>query len=153
MRMFVLVVMACLFVRDARAEAAVDPCAVAAESGGQATLNACAMQKFHAAEQELQDVLSDIRSEYACHPLFLKKLSQSHSLWRQWRDAELETRFPVEEGTDPKATWGSSFAMTATDFMIELTHARTAYLRQWLDGREEGDLSAGSIRWKHQPPC
>jgi len=131
-------------------EVSADPC-VDADRGIQLALNLCEAQKLEQAEQALADVLAQIRQRYAGEKLFLVRLEKAQLAWAQLRDADLEARFPVDEGDQPSQVWGSSYGMVAARFLADMTRARTTYLQQWLDGIDEGDLSAGSIHWKQQP--
>jgi uncharacterized protein YecT (DUF1311 family) len=116
--------------------------------GNQVELDACSADDFAAAQRELNDVYGSILVQYKDDPLFLKKLKIAQALWVKLRDAEVEARFPVTDGENPGIVWGSSYPMIVTYYRAELTRQRIQHLRIWLDGAEEGDLSAGSVRMK-----
>jgi uncharacterized protein YecT (DUF1311 family) len=116
--------------------------------GSQQQLNACAAEDFARADKELNGVYKQILSEYKDNPLFLEKLKAAQRLWVQLRDAEVEARFPVAKSERGTQVWGSSYPMSVDGYRAELTKQRTRQLHLWLDGLPEGDLSAGSVRWK-----
>lgn len=60
-----------------------------------------------------------------------------------FRDAELKAVFPDPESME---AYGSVFLMCNAMWLEELTRARAKQLRVWLDGVEEGDVCAGSVR-------
>ena len=116
--------------------------------GNQLELDACAANDEAAADKELNAVYRQILVEYKDEPLFLEKLKAAEELWIKLRDAEVEARFPIADGENPLHAWGSSYPMSFAYYRAELTRERTKHLRIWLDGIEEGDLSAGSVHWK-----
>lgn len=116
------------------------------EKGTQAELDQCAAGDYAQADQELNRVWKDIQTRYADQPLFLKKLKAAQLLWLQFRDAEVEAKYPLEKGDDARGQYGSSYPMCVGQFKAELTRARTRDLRAWLVGGAEGDVCMGSLK-------
>ena len=100
---------------------------------------------FEKADYELNEVYQLILSDYADNQTFISSLKESQRLWIRFRDTELEMRYP---GDDKRLQYGSVYSMCAEQFLAQLTNKRTATLRQWIDGVQEGDVCAGSIKIK-----
>jgi uncharacterized protein YecT (DUF1311 family) len=118
------------------------------DTGIQPAMNECERRKLEQAELEMATVLAQIGEAYADEKLFLDKLLVAQQRWADWRDAELEAKFPLAEGEDPARVYGSIFPMVWSQHQAELTRQRTIQLRVWLDGIEEGDVAAGSVHTK-----
>jgi uncharacterized protein YecT (DUF1311 family) len=65
-------------------------------------------------------------------------------LWIQFRDAEMKMKYPERED----GYYGSVYPMCWSMYLTQLTTERITTLKQWLDGTEEGDVCAGSVRIK-----
>jgi uncharacterized protein YecT (DUF1311 family) len=115
-------------------------------SPSQAGLNACAASELTKADQQLNKVWKAILVKYKDQPVFLEKLKASQKLWLQFRDAEVAAHFPVGKGEDAASQYGSSYPMCVTQLQTELTQQRTQQLQAWLNGAQEGDVCAGSIK-------
>lgn len=105
-------------------------------------MNACAGDELAAADAELNRVYQAILEKYKDDSLFIEKLRAAQRAWLAYRDAELEAKFPPSDGH------GSVFPMCAAQHKAKLTRERVAKLREWLDGVEEGEVCAGSVRHK-----
>lgn len=114
----------------------------------QSQLNACADQDFLAADKLLNEVYQQILREYADDPLFLERLRDAQRAWLQFRDAQIAALFPHQD--DGQVHYGSLFPMCKAGWLAELTDQRIEQLRLWLEGSEEGDGCAGSIRVREQ---
>ncbi|HET6433812.1 lysozyme inhibitor LprI family protein [Dyella sp.] len=114
----------------------------------QAGLNACAGAGFAQADAELNRVWRAIVAKYADQPLFLARLKTAQRAWLAFRDTELGARFPLAPGQQAGVQYGSAFPMCESQQKARLTEQRTAQLRAWLDGVEEGDVCSGSIKHK-----
>ncbi|GGA35352.1 lysozyme inhibitor LprI family protein [Dyella nitratireducens] len=112
----------------------------------QAGLNACAASELTKANQQLNKVWKAILVKYKDQPVFLEKLKASQKLWLQFRDAEVAAHFPVGKGEDPSAQFGSVYPMCVSQLQTDLTQQRTQQLQAWLNGAQEGDVCAGSIK-------
>jgi uncharacterized protein YecT (DUF1311 family) len=126
------------------------PAAVVADSdcwdsaATQTEMNACADQDYIAADKMLNEVYQEILREYADDPAFLDRLRDAQRAWLLFRDAQVAALFPHQD--EAQAYYGSLFPMCKASWLTELTQQRTEQLRLWLEGSEEGDACAGSIR-------
>lgn len=112
----------------------------------QLDLNAQAGAEFAAADAELNRVYQQIRSRYRGEQQFLNKLRDAQRAWIAFRDAELEAIYPPPASGSMQQAYGSILPMCLAEQKARLTRERTAQLRRWLDGVEEGDPCAGSVR-------
>jgi uncharacterized protein YecT (DUF1311 family) len=92
------------------------------------------------AERELNTTYQGILKKYADDPEFIGRLRTAQRAWVKFRDAQLQMKFP------PSAQAGSVAPMCYASYKAELTQARTRELKVWLDGIEEGDVCAGSVK-------
>jgi len=113
-----------------------------AEAQTQLAMNECAGQELRAADAELNRIYKKLRETYAGDPVFLEKLKLAQRAWIALRDGELEAKFPSPNKSD----YGSIFPLCASQYLSGLTRKRIADLRVWLDGVQEGDACAGSVR-------
>lgn len=97
------------------------------------------------ADKELNSVYQKVRKTYKDDPLFLAKLKVAQRAWIQFRDAHMDSRYPL-----PQDQYGSIFGECWCGELASFTEARTRELRQWLKGTEEGDGCSGSYKWDHQ---
>jgi len=97
------------------------------------------------AEKEINTVYQKILREYSSDKAFIKNLKAAQRLWIQFRDAEIKARFPNQT----PGYYGSVYAVCVSNLKTELTNERIKTLNVWLNGIEEGDVCAGSIRKKH----
>jgi uncharacterized protein YecT (DUF1311 family) len=106
----------------------------------QSDLNNSAGKDNANAERELNATYQGILKKYADDPAFIGRLRTAQRAWLKFRDAQLEMRFP------PSDLAGSAEPMCYASYKAELTQARTRELKVWLDGIEEGDVCAGTIK-------
>jgi hypothetical protein len=57
-----------------------------------------------------------------------------------------KARYPLSEGEDPLQKYGSVYPSCVAIAKTELTIARNQQLRMWIEGLEEGEVCAGSVR-------
>ncbi len=108
----------------------------------QIEMNRCAGVEFSAVDFELNRVYKKIQEIYKNDRIFLEKLKTSQLVWIKLRDADIELKYPHSEGP---SYYGSVFPMCASGFKTRLTMQRAEFLKQWLNGEEEGDVCMGSI--------
>lgn len=101
--------------------------------GSQAALNACAADAARSADDELNAVYRQVIACRANEPAFIGNLRNAQRLWIQFRDAELETRFPVPEGANERVLYGSMYPMHWLSEKERLTKERTVQLRRLMD--------------------
>ena len=105
--------------------------------GNQLELNACALDDFTKADDELNRTYQALIKSEADEKLFINKLRLAQKAWLAFRDADLEARFACAE-EDPRFCWGSMYPMLFLLRKAELTRERTRHLQQLLvDGRDE----------------
>jgi uncharacterized protein YecT (DUF1311 family) len=119
---------------------------VCRQDGAQLELNQCAADDFKRADKELNRVWKEIQAKYADQPLFLKKLTTAQRFWLQFRDAELEAKFPIEKQENARIQYGSVYPMCWNGYKAGLTNARVRDLKIWLTGGQEGDACLGSVK-------
>jgi uncharacterized protein YecT (DUF1311 family) len=117
----------------------------------QVELNSCADKEYAAADAELNRVYQGILKRYKDDPKFIAKFRESQRAWLKYRDAELDARFPHADEGKSTHYYGSIFPMCASQYQAQLTRERIAKLAEWLDGTEEGDVCAGSVKLKTEP--
>jgi uncharacterized protein YecT (DUF1311 family) len=100
---------------------------------------------YATAEKEINTVYQKILREYSSDKAFIKNLKAAQRLWIQFRDAEIKARFPNQT----PGYYGSVYAVCVSNLKKELTNERIKTLSVWLNGIEEGDVCAGSVRKKH----
>lgn len=101
--------------------------------------------EFKKADAELNRTYKKILSEYKGDKIFLEKLKKAQRAWLTYRDAHIESAYPVE---DKAAEYGSVYGMCNCTMKKDLTEQRTKILKQWLIGTREGDVCSGSIKSK-----
>jgi uncharacterized protein YecT (DUF1311 family) len=107
----------------------------------QSEMTYAALQDYKLADTALNEVYNKILKEYKADKTFIRNLKESQSLWIKFRDAEVKLKFP-----DYSSKPGTVRSMCQLFLLKDLTEARTAFLKKWLDGAEEGDVCAGSIK-------
>ena len=98
----------------------------------------CAQLK--SAKVEMEEVLSKIQKKKRDEPAFLKAMSKSQQVWKEYVDAELTMQFPSKNPAD----YGSVLPMCQCVSRLDLIQERIATLRQWLEPAVEGDVCVGS---------
>ena len=109
----------------------------------QQEMNAKAGRDLDKAEKELNSVYKKILRVYADDTVFIRKLRIAERLWMQFRDAQIEMKYPA----DPM-DYGTVFPMCEAMYREHLTLERIETLREWTEEREEGDVCTGSVRTK-----
>ncbi|MGD8176784.1 lysozyme inhibitor LprI family protein [Marinimicrobium sp. ARAG 43.8] len=122
---------------------AATPCTTSATGENPDGKSTDTTMSFQEADAELNRVYQQIRAAYADDDAFLGKLKKAQQAWITLRDADLEARFPAD---NKQAYYGSVYATCAANVKTTATIERIAFLQQWLDGVEEGETCAGSIR-------
>jgi len=90
------------------------------------------------ADKQLNVVYRSLLKRYAGDTNFLNNLKASQRIWIQFRDAEMQLKYPDQHRS-------SDIQMCWLFYQTELIEARTKALRIWLDGEEEGDICSGSV--------
>jgi uncharacterized protein YecT (DUF1311 family) len=117
-----------------------------AQTDTQLDLNRDAGSALKAADAELNRIYREIRRRYRDEPLFLDKLERAQDARLKFRNAELEALYRPTSDGDPRIACGSMYPMRYASAMEQLIKERSAQLRTWLDGVQEGDTCTGSMR-------
>lgn len=99
---------------------------------------------YQLADKELNIVYQRILNEYQTDTLFIENLKASQRIWVTFRDAELKVKYPESE----PGYYGSIYPVCVSNYLEGLTRERIKTLKIWLEGIEEGDVCAGSVRRK-----
>lgn len=110
----------------------------------QTEMNTEAYKDFEKVDNELNQTYKKILVEYKSDTAFIKNLKVSQRIWITFRDAELKMKYPDRE----PGYYGSIYPVCRAEYLKELTLARIKTLRIWLEGIEEGDACAGSVKTK-----
>jgi uncharacterized protein YecT (DUF1311 family) len=98
---------------------------------------------FKKADAELNKTYKQIMTEYKADKIFVEKLKKAQKAWLSYRDAHIESVYPVD---DKSSYYGSVYGMCYCNAKKELTEQRTKMLKQWVDGVEEGNACSGSVK-------
>jgi uncharacterized protein YecT (DUF1311 family) len=109
----------------------------------QMQLNKEACDEYKKADAEMNDVYRRINRDYRDNPGFIGALKKAQLAWIRYRDVHLESIFPG----DP-SQYGSINPMCRCTNLAEITKERTRVLKRWVEGIEEGDVCAGSVKAK-----
>jgi uncharacterized protein YecT (DUF1311 family) len=115
-----------------------------AYSQTQAEMNKEMMDSFEKTDKDLNDVYKKILIEYKSDTIFIKNLKASQRIWISFRDAELKMKYPERA----PGWYGTIQPVCKYNYLEELTKERIKTLKAWIDGTEEGDGCAGSIKFK-----
>jgi uncharacterized protein YecT (DUF1311 family) len=108
-------------------------------------LNQCAGSDLDATDKELNKVYQQILKKYADDPVFIAKFKAAQRAWLQFRDAELAAVYPHE--SEP-AYYGSVLPMCHAGEKARITFLRVKELKRWAEGIDEGEVCAGSVKFK-----
>ncbi|MBU3666115.1 MAG: DUF1311 domain-containing protein [Chthoniobacterales bacterium] len=117
-----------------------------AQGQTQLEMNGQAAEGLREADDELNTTYRKLLEEYAGDEAFIASLKEAQRCWVAFRDAQLQMKYPERE----PGYYGSIQPMCEADYLAELTQERTAALKVWLEGVEEGDACAGSVKTKEQ---
>jgi len=106
-------------------------------------MNEGACAEYKQADREMNRVYLKIVSDYRGRLAFIKALKKAQLAWLRYRDAHVESIFPGDA-----SQYGSVSTMCRCGSLAEITKERTQTLNRWLEGVEEGDVCAGSVRIK-----
>jgi len=95
-------------------------------------MNKDAYGLFQSADKELNEVYNQILSEYKKDEIFIENLRKAQNIWIQFRDAELNMKFPDYPGNH----YGSMHPVCRAFYLRDLTENRTETLRAWLEIEE-----------------
>jgi uncharacterized protein YecT (DUF1311 family) len=111
----------------------------------QLEMNKEACDHYKQADADLNQTYQTVLREHAGDRIFLAALRKAQLAWVRFRDAHLESLYP-----GVASQYGSVNPMCRCNQLETLTKERTKVLRQWVEGIEEGDVCAGSVKSKDE---
>jgi len=108
-------------------------------------MNMDAYHSFQKADSELNAIYKKILRLYKSDTIFIKNLKKSQSIWIQFRDAEMEMKYP----NYGSGYYGSMQPMCYGYYKEELTRQRIKRLMEWLIGIDDKDGCRGSALSKY----
>ena len=102
-------------------------------------------RQYDSTEAELKLLNDQILLAYRADTEFIEKFKKAQLAWNRFKEAYLESLYPAK---DKLQTYGSAYRRCYLVAVIELNRYRIGQLRVWVDGREEGDVCSGSIKWR-----
>lgn len=108
----------------------------------QAEMNKEASAEFNESDKQLNEIYKTILSEYKTDTFFVENLKKSQRIWIQFRDAEMEMKYP----NYPEKIYGSIHPTCRAFYLKELTDNRIKTLNIWVSGTAEGEVCNGSVR-------
>ena len=109
----------------------------------QLQMNEASCAEYKQADKEMNRVYLKIVSDYRRDPVFIKALKKAQLAWLRYRDAHVDSIFP-----GAASQYGSVSTMCRCGSLSEITKERTQTLNRWLEGIDEGDVCAGSVKVK-----
>jgi len=110
----------------------------------QGEMNQDAASEFKAADNELNAIYQQILEDYADDEAFIANLKEAQRCWIAFRDAQMKMKYPDREA----GYYGSIQPMCEAMYLAELTQDRIKALKVWIEGVEEGDMCAGTVKVK-----
>ncbi len=99
-------------------------------------------KSYRKSDDQLNKIYQEILVEYHQDKLFISKLRRAQRAWIAFTDAHIDSVYPL-----PNA-YGSVNKICRCQIMNELIQARIQQLKKWVDGFEEGEVCAGSVKIK-----
>ena len=113
----------------------------------QLEMNQCFGAAYKSADGEMNAVYQQVLQAYSGDRKFIENLKASQRAWVAFRDAEMEAVYP---SSNKQAEYGSVYPVCRSKQLETLTRERTKQLQVWLNGVEEGDVCAGSVKTREQ---
>lgn len=110
----------------------------------QGEMNQDAATEFQAADKKLNSIYRKLLADYADDDAFIAGLKEAQRRWIVFRDAQLKMKYPDRE----PGYYGSMQPLCEAMYLTELTQDRIKTLEVWIDGVEEGDACAGTVKTK-----
>ncbi|KEO75578.1 lysozyme inhibitor LprI family protein [Anditalea andensis] len=92
----------------------------------------------------LNEIYQTVLLNYQSDTIFINNLKKSQHLWLQFRESEMEMKYPDY----PENYYGSMHHTCKALYKKELTETRVETLQKWITGIEEGDICLGSVRMR-----
>lgn len=97
--------------------------------------------EYGKADAEMNAIYRQVLEMYKDEVEFLPSFRKAQRAWLAYRDAHLDSLYP-----GPATEYGSILPTCRCLTLTDLTRERTELLQKWIDGAQEGDACAGSIR-------
>jgi uncharacterized protein YecT (DUF1311 family) len=110
----------------------------------QSEMNQAACESYKKADAQLNRIYNQILNDYAGDKNFIEKMRAAERAWIVFRDAHVNSIYP---DPSPQA-YGGVNPMCRCAILEQLTNDRIKMLREWTDGVAEGDVCAGSHKFK-----
>ncbi len=104
-----------------------------------------AESRYEAADKKLNQIYREILTKYKNDKVFLASLIKAEKAWLAFREAELEARYPADDGNK----YGRESVACKLQEKEALTLDRVKQIEPWLTGIEEGNVCLGSYKPKH----
>ena len=104
-----------------------------------------AINSSEKADRELNFVYRKILSDYREERIFIRKFRVAHQAWKKYRETHLASIFP---NPYKESEYGSAYSECYALYKTRMTRTRTKEIRVWLNGVQEGEVCAGSIKFK-----
>lgn len=111
-------------------------------------MNQEACDEYKKADDKLNQVYQQILREYKKDTFFIQKLKEAQLAWLKFRDAHIESLYPLKPNASPLSEYGSVYPMCVCIALKEITEKRIEELKKWIDRVEEGEVCSGSIEIK-----
>jgi len=105
-------------------------------------MNKEAYAEFNESDKLLNEIYKTILSEYKTDTIFVENLKKSQRIWIEFRDAEIEMKYP----NYAEKIYGSIHPTCRAFYLKELTDKRIETLKIWVGGTEEVDACCGSVK-------
>jgi len=115
-----------------------------AQAQTQGEMNAEAAAEFNGVDEQLNSMIQQILSDYAEDEVFIASLKEAQRCWIAFRDAQLKMKYPNRQ----PGYYGSILPSCEMTYLTELTQDRIKALQAWIDGVQEGDMCAGTVKVK-----
>ena len=102
----------------------------------QLEMNDDAYNDYSKADNELNDIYQEVIEKYKSDTIFIEKLRIAQRIWIQFRDAELDLKYPERE----PGYYGSVLPMCKGYYLAYLTKTRTEALKEFLKPYVDGDV-------------
>lgn len=98
--------------------------------------------EFKKSDTNLNVIYQKILARYKGDRIFVDNLKSAQRQWIKYRDAQVKVKYPTYGEGD-----GTIVPMCQYYYLQGLTQSRIVELETWLNGADEGDVCAGSIKY------
>ena len=113
-------------------------------NGTQPELNACAHQRYQAADRELNRVYRQVLKKMKKNAPFVKNFRAAQRAWIRLRDADLKALYTCPT-SDMRRCWGSMYNLLHNSDLEAMTKARVRFLKGYLTEQRMESLEDPSL--------